>query len=223
MPYDKTIVCLANSRKHSGRCIAGKLYEDGKFGEWVRPVSEHEYEQISEDDRRYQDGACAGILEIIEIPMKKPTPSHYQTENHLINNEYYWAQEGSVGWDELSKATDNPENLWTNGYHSIHGVNDRVPLHLANGYSNSLFFIKPENLRVSVSYEGGSKKKVRAYFTYSNEEYGLIVTDPVIERLMLRKEEGMYEYSDAYVCISMGEPFNDFAYKLVASIITEER
>ena len=34
------IVCLANSRKISGRCIAGKIMDSGK---WIRPVSSREH------------------------------------------------------------------------------------------------------------------------------------------------------------------------------------
>jgi len=36
-PQDmRRIVCLANSRKPDGRCVAGKLYAQGKFGSWLR-------------------------------------------------------------------------------------------------------------------------------------------------------------------------------------------
>jgi hypothetical protein len=35
--YFCEIVCLANSRQNSGRCIAGKLIDGPQAGEWVRP------------------------------------------------------------------------------------------------------------------------------------------------------------------------------------------
>jgi len=35
----KTLVCLANSRKPSGHCIAGKDLSEQAQGNWVRPVS----------------------------------------------------------------------------------------------------------------------------------------------------------------------------------------
>jgi len=40
MKYTRTFVCFANSRKHSGRCVAGKEWLSGRPGEWVRVVSD---------------------------------------------------------------------------------------------------------------------------------------------------------------------------------------
>jgi hypothetical protein len=37
--YTKRIVCLANSVKHGGLCIAGREVMEHGFGGWIRPVS----------------------------------------------------------------------------------------------------------------------------------------------------------------------------------------
>ncbi len=67
--YIVQIVCLANSRKTSGRCIAGKEIDaTGKVGCWIRPISARFSHEISEEDRRYPNGETAQILDIIEIP-----------------------------------------------------------------------------------------------------------------------------------------------------------
>src|SRR5580658_3890257 len=43
MPETRTIVCLANSRRLSGRSIAGKeILADG-YGKWIRPASIENY------------------------------------------------------------------------------------------------------------------------------------------------------------------------------------
>ena len=57
------IVCLANSRKLSGRCVAGKLL-DGS-GQWIRPVSAREHEEVSLDERRYDNGEDPVLRDVV--------------------------------------------------------------------------------------------------------------------------------------------------------------
>ncbi len=85
MSYIKRIVCLADSRKMSGRCIAGlEINNDDSVGGWIRPVSIRPSEEISLLDRRFKDGSQPSLLDILEIPMLNPQPHACQTENHLI-------------------------------------------------------------------------------------------------------------------------------------------
>ena len=57
MNYMKRIICLANSRKMSGRCVAGFEIGADRIGEWIRPVSDRPSEEISLADRRFKDGS----------------------------------------------------------------------------------------------------------------------------------------------------------------------
>ena len=73
----ETIVCLANSRKISGRCVAGKRTSDNS---WFRPISNRAGHEISEFDRRYSDGKTAQLLDVIEIPCIEERPHGHQSE-----------------------------------------------------------------------------------------------------------------------------------------------
>lgn len=227
--YNKKIVCLANSRKMSGRCIAGKEYGDEGVGDWVRPVSGRPHEEINEADRRYSDGTRAKLLDIVSIPMDAPKPHAYQSENHLIDDQYYWERTGRADEALIASAVDvSIDTLWGTDCSSYSGTNDRIPLEVAKKEcESSLALIAVENVEVLASAEGAAfgdnKRKVRASFEWNGHNYALRVTDPEIEQIALGEPEKSLELGSAYLCISLGEPFNEYVYKLAAAVITQSR
>ena len=90
MKYSKTILCLANSRKPSGRCIAGLERIDDSIGGWVRPVSDRTGREISAEEMKYEDGTEAAVGDIIKIEMSEHAPRGCHVEDHLIDDGYYW-------------------------------------------------------------------------------------------------------------------------------------
>jgi len=61
MAYLKTIVCLANSFKTDGRCVAGREVRANGYGDWIRPVSARETAEVSLSDCRYKDDQSLGF------------------------------------------------------------------------------------------------------------------------------------------------------------------
>jgi hypothetical protein len=92
--YSKKIVCLATSRKPGGRCVAGREITPEGYGGWIRPVSARASAEISLKECEYENGEEPDILDIIDIPMIGAVPRVHQTENHMIDSEYY-AGEGA--------------------------------------------------------------------------------------------------------------------------------
>ena len=86
----KRIVCLANSRKLHGRCIAGREFTlDNTPGAWIRPVSNRRHQEVSEYERQYSDGSDPQLLDIVDIPLLQHCPEEYQRENWLLDPKYY--------------------------------------------------------------------------------------------------------------------------------------
>lgn len=221
--YQKTIVCLANSRKISGRCIVGKeiLHNGRGIGEWIRPVSSREKGEVSEDDRRYKNGVDPCLLDIIRIELLKHKPQNHQIENHLIDHQYYWVKVGVFPLTDVPQLLDEPETLWMNGYNSSAGINNKVPADLAGTSSTYLIALRNVELLVGAKAPAFSpKRSVRAKFIYHGVTYILDVTDPKIERYYLRLDDGEYIIHSPYLCISLAEAYDDgYCYKLVAAII----
>jgi hypothetical protein len=215
------IVCLANSRKVSGRCIAGK--EIGT-GVWIRPVSARPTSEISEEERRYEDGSSAQVLDIIDIPLARAAAVAYQTENYVIDPHEYWKRLGTMPRESLTPLIDHPETLWKNGDSTLSGQNDRVRIDNSTSFSGSLYLILPDHLTLHVVSETVAnitfRRRVRASFSHRSSRYNLSVTDPLVERAFLAKPDGAYALHSALLCVSLGEVHTDgYAYKLVAAII----
>jgi hypothetical protein len=227
--YTKEIVCLANSRKPpSGRCIAGREVTAAGFGNWIRPVSARSTQEISDKERRYKGSREPSVLDVISIEMTNPLPQRHQQENHLIDADCCWVKKATVGWQDLQPAVEDPAGpLWLNGFSSYNGRNDRVPERCVGSLSRSLYLIRPAQLRLVVASEavefGRPRRRVHARFNLCGNSYCIAVTDPWIESLYLAREEGEIAVDQALLCVSLGEMFHGYAYKLAAAVITPER
>jgi putative nucleic acid modification protein with dual OB domain len=228
--YSVTMVCLANSKKPpSGRCIAGKKFSKGVAGEWIRPVSARATHEVSEDERRYEGGKKAQLLDIVSVPLLKASPLGHQTENYVLDDGYYWTKVGVATWNDIKAATDSADpTFWAASQSTFHGMNDKVAAaHLAK-YRSSLKLVMVDavelRVRTESGFEGGSaRRRVRAKINISNDSYLLSVTDPEIEEQYLIKGDGDYDLGQAALCVSLAEVWNGFAFRVAASVITAER
>ena len=219
----KRIVCLANSRKLNGRCIAGKeILEDGNIGGWVRPISVRESEEVSEDERQYEDGNDPCVLDIIDVPVLSPRPKNYQQENWLLDGKRRWTKVNRVGEKALPIFMGADDILWINGHSSNRGWNDRIPFSDANRLNTSLKLIKVSSLQVSVlePYRSTSTyPELRGHFSYNGCDYSLRITDPDIESRAKELDYGNYSVGERFLTISLAEPFEGYSYKLIAAVI----
>lgn len=219
--YSKQIVCLANSRKRSGYCVAGKERLPKGIGGWIRPVGREGSGELSASNLEMGNGEVPRLLDIITVHLEGCCPHEYQSENHLIA-EGRWIRNGALPLSQVDSLRDEVDRLWINGFHSHNGLNDRMPLELVNRFlASSLLFIRPQDLRIKVAEGSRGLKKVRAELTYKGEDYCLPVTDPMVEARYLPKALGCYpvEGAQPYVTVSISEPFEGSCYKLIAGII----
>ena len=227
MPTTKRIICLANSRKLNGRCIAGRELVNNFPGDWIRPVSIREHQEVSEYERQYEDGSDPRLLDILDIPLQKHQPEDYQQENWLLDPQYYWRKIAKYSWNDLQKLSEIGGTLWRNGDSTYNGSNDQIQLHHAKDETSSLKLIHVDKLSLRVFAPGeafgNSKRRVQGQFRFGYNYYALWVTDPDIERAYLRREDGNYELGKCYLTISLGEPYESYCYKLIAAVMEKPR
>lgn len=231
MPIVKRILCLANSKKLSGRCVAGREVLDAGPGSWIRPVSTRPTEEVSEDERQYRDGNDPRVLDIVDVPLIRHKPHACQTENWLLDPEYYWTKVGQVGWTELQRYVENPATLWTNTRSTFNGSHDEMLQSDGDALPNSLVLIRVSTLELRVfapgAAFGNSNRRVLATFRHRGVQYALWATDPLIERDYKARADGTYTVGECCLCVSIGEPMQKQSgescrYKLVAAVIQRE-
>lgn len=224
MEITKRIVCLANSRKLSGRCVAGRELIGGRPRAWIRPVSDRPNEAVSKDERQYADGSDPQLLDIIDVPLLEARPKDHQQENWLLDSQKYWTKVGHYSRSDLDRLAVPSGILWRNESSTRSGHNDRIPLNMAADETSSLKLIRVDGLQLKVFSPseafGNNKRRVQARFQFSDVDYALWVTDPDIESEYLAREDGDYSLLRSYLTISLGEPSDDgYCYKLVAAVI----
>ena len=227
MGYTKTIVCLANSRKLTGRCVAGKEWNGRSLGPWCRPVSSRERGELTAERWYARSWRDPHLLDLIQVGLVAPLPSGCQIENHLVDTNVRWRFVGHLSPQSLVPALDDPKGpLWVNGESTASGLNDRVAAYIAEMQGNSLFLIQPECLLITVNTEGvktgQARRRVRGHFSLAGHEYTLSITDPVAEKRVLLHPDGFStELREPILCISLSEKFasQNACYKLIAGVI----
>ena len=219
-----TLVCLANSKKHSGRCLAGKAFHDGTYSEWVRPVTEHPHQELQHPEHCLQSGEDSLILDLLEISFLGPRGDRHQQENWLMDPLVPLKKLGRLSIEHARRIVDTPASLWGIGSSSANGLNDRIPLNEILKVSTSLYLVEVESFYLKIVEETYlvTRKKMAGYFSYQGSDYKLKITDPEFKRKFVDSPVGDYDIGRTLLTISLGENFNGNHYKIIAGIIPIE-
>lgn len=224
----KKIVLLANSRKHAGRCLAGREKDGDQTLGWIRPVSDRVGEELSEKERELEDGSDPQVLDVVNVPLLRAKPHACQTENWLIDDRYYWSKVDTLSWHQASTLAESPATLWVNNDSTYSGLNDQIPQKVAEGLPASICLIRVNRLELHVltpgAIWGNPKKRVQARFKFNGVDYWLWVTDPRIERAYLAGPPRVEHVGESLLTISLSEPHEKspgvhYQYKLVAALL----
>lgn len=218
MSTTKQIICLANSRKHSGRCVAGTEWR--RPLSWVRPISARVAEELSCSERVYETGGDPQLLDIMAVPLLEPHPKGHQSENWLLDATERWVKIGKASWTDLEQFACESGPLWINGDESGRGLNNRIMTDDMAHVTDSLRLVHVPCLIVRVS-TFGAQTRVDGKFSFDGTDYVLNVTDPSVENAYRTRPRGEYRVGECYLTISLGEEYRGHHYKLIVGVITK--
>lgn len=217
---EKHFICLANSYKRGGRCIAGieiHIGDDDQFTilrhpngrpQWVRPIaSTTEYGEIPEGEAQH-----IHLLSVVKLSGVIPSPSEAHSEDANYNTMMVV---GTVlpTHTVFSQLTDNVHTslFYTTDYFI-------TPKVYANGYY-SLMLIHPAGFTFRLD---PSKKRAKYYlvFSYYGVTYDLSITDPDFYRFIEQHPDDWNNVSDIYLSLSIGMVYEGLHHKLIAAVLT---
>jgi hypothetical protein len=220
----RTVVCLANSYKHGGRCVAGICVDDG---EWIRLRGQAANGALDAREYALDDGSEARLLDVVEVELHYALPSGCHPEDWQIAPAQWRLMERPANPGQLQKVAASADKTST----ILRGYRDRIAADeiQAKPMLASLTLIVPTELWWWVREERG-QRKYRATFRRHHVTYDFAVTDPRwLERLNLMPA-GIYphatfagEAAETWLTISLSEAFYGWHYKLVAGVIVRPR
>jgi hypothetical protein len=207
----RDIVILANSRRHDGRCIAGK---DLATGEWIRPISifgkgRKDPEAFYDSDLNKLIGDPDGpkLLDCVKIGLSSACRTNCQPENYSIDGTP-WQKRSQFLLYKLPTLADLGDCCFL-GNHDRYG--DRIPVSevQANPLKSSLNLIKMNGKENHVYLIHQKKSdgtyKHRMHFTYEEIFYNLSVTDSHYENVYhATKIDDSIVFDDFFMVVGVG-------------------
>lgn len=214
---DKLILCLANSYKHGGRCIAGieVSLQEGKlsikkssFGIpiWIRPVSHSAAGEVP-----LSDAIGIKVLSVVKIINASYAGSGSHSEDYYYN-KLQLLDTLNPSDEFLKKYTDTWHNY-------IFGNRGRAltPDAFQDG-DYSLMLIRTEGSEIYLDKRYTPKPRIKFY--YNGNEYDFPITDPeYLNRLNLDNSLYKSGYGVLYIVASLGVIHDGWHSKLAATII----
>lgn len=222
MAKEIEFLCLANSRREGGRCVAGI---DLGTDKWVR-LAKSDGSPFSAFEISYKNDESPRPLDKIKIRVIKPQVSYFHPENWIVDKRFRWEKIGQDSLKALSQYTDKSTLPFFKDPCNCCSAKDLQNTPLLR--SLMLIHKKPVIFRKTWS-EWKKQPQIRARFTYKGNDYDLVVTDDEWENIFKKPKGPYWDFGDytfngsLYLVIGLGEDFKGRHYKLIVSVITKSK
>ena len=216
---DTYFVCLANSYKRGGRCIAGveididgnnhwkvKHKEDGS-PKWIRPIAQNtEYGEIPEGEAYLYP-----LLSVVKITEVIPCSNMAHSEDVNYQRMY-----------TIGRVPSSPIilNKLIDGVHSsvFYTTDFSISIDEYAHGDYSLMMVHPDGLSFRLD---PSKNRAKYYMAFKHKGaiYDFSVTDPFFYQYIELYPDALNNLSDVFVTLSLGLEYEGRHHKLIAAII----
>lgn len=219
---ERHFICLANSLKRRGRCIAGieVTIDNGRWTvvrkadgtpRWIRPIDRTtEFGEILIDEAR-----TVPLLSIVTLEDVVPIPQQAHQEDVLYSR-----------MKVVGRASDSAAilHLFEDCLHRVifYGTDRAIDVPTYNAADHSLMFIHAEAADIVVDVRD-DKTRYRMQLTFNNVTYDLSVTDPDYIEALNTGRASVGIQSDIYVTLSLGLVYEERHHKLIAAVVVPGR
>ena len=219
---DKYFICLANSYKHGGRCVAGieiNLDKDGRLTivrdpdgkpHWIRPIANTQFGSIPN-----HIAATIPLFSVVKLMDVDPCPDKAHVENMQYSQMVCRPYDFKSVSDLLSHCIDPVHQA------VFYFRGKAIPAQMVERLNYSLMLIKPENAHAFIDEER-EKSKYRMKFSYYGSNYDFPITDPEFIEALKKNPEHYSDLKNIYLTLSLGLEFEGFHFKLVAAVFFTE-
>ena len=216
---DTHFICLANSYKRGGRCVAGveididandrwtvKRKADGN-PIWIRPISKNtEYGEIPEDEAYH-----VPLMSVVRLTDMVACPSESHTEDVNYSSMYAIGKVPSCH-EVFRELTDIVHS--TLFYSTEFSIS--IETYVQGDYS--LMMVHPEGFSFRLD---PTKNRAKYYmiFRYNGVTYDFSITDPAFYQYINQYSEALDKLSDVYLALSLGLEYEQRHHKLIAAVI----
>lgn len=215
---DRWFVCLANSLKRGGRCIAGVEVTisgdhwlvvrqvDGS-PRWIRPIDQTtEFGEIMVGEAQH-----IPLLSVVKIEDVVPIPQQAHQE------DVQYSMMRVVG-----RVSDSPGMLrqFMDEVHPniFYGTDRAIDIPTYAAADHSLMFVHADTSEI-VADVREDKTHYRMLLRYRGVTYDLSLTDPIFIEELNSGRVSVGVLSDVYVTLSLGLVYEERHHKLVAAVI----
>ena len=230
------MLCLANSRKRGGRCVAGI---DLKTGRWIRPVSARHEGSLSENHYLIGYGETeedslvpvgynpqwAAPFDLIRLAVRQPYPLPHHPEDWLLDERKFSIPEKRQYWELISRGMKEAyisllkAEVEKSGTGLILGGQETKIPYAQFSHTpaeSSLALIKLDSATAVVKqHPEKPRKQLRLRFSHKGVAYAFPLTDSALDATLETSPIGEYpirslgkDPSRLYGVVSLSEPFN---------------